>query len=241
MSGNGRLSDLFVRTWRVLRSAVTLFRDAGRLGAVIALGDAVFTQSLLDAMVKKIGDDPTCAEALRTWPRLGPIEMAKLRSLPAGTLGRSFAEHVDRHGIKPEDLPVRPATDPVSYARAHLLETHDIWHTLTNFSTDTAGELGLHGFYLAQMPTRLAPLLIGGGILQSMRFGYAETDIRLRAVVRGWLMGKRAKPLFGIKWAELWEVPLVDVRARYCVDPDSIDAMMPHPGENPAAVPAAST
>ncbi|MDY6897149.1 MAG: Coq4 family protein, partial [Cyanobacteriota bacterium] len=33
------------------------------------------------------------------------------------------------------------------------------------------------------------------------------------AITKGWLMGKQAKPLFGINWNQLWEHPLEEVRA----------------------------
>jgi ubiquinone biosynthesis protein Coq4 len=45
------------------------------------------------------------------------------------------------------------------------------------------------------------------------------------AVVYGWTMGKRARALFGVRWNDLWSVPLSEVRARLGVvvdEPDSI-------------------
>ncbi|WP_265278210.1 hypothetical protein [Nostoc sp. KVJ3] len=31
-------------------------------------------------------------------------------------------------------------------------------------------------------------------------------------LTQGWMMGKRAKPLFGIEWNRLWETRLEDVQ-----------------------------
>jgi len=31
-------------------------------------------------------------------------------------------------------------------------------------------------------------------------------------LTQGWIMGKRAKPLFGIQWNKLWSTPLADLR-----------------------------
>jgi hypothetical protein len=31
-------------------------------------------------------------------------------------------------------------------------------------------------------------------------------------------MGKRARPLLGVRWAELWELPLEEVRARLDIE-----------------------
>lgn len=36
----------------------------------------------------------------------------------------------------------------------------------------------------------------------------------MNALVEGWLMGKQAKPLFGIQWNILWETPLETLRTQ---------------------------
>jgi ubiquinone biosynthesis protein Coq4 len=40
--------------------------------------------------------------------------------------------------------------------------------------------------------------------------------------VRGWLLGKRAKSLFGVEWAKLWELPLAEVRRRHRLEVDEV-------------------
>lgn len=34
------------------------------------------------------------------------------------------------------------------------------------------------------------------------------------ASAQGWMRGKQAKPLFGIKWNTLWDVPLEQLRTQ---------------------------
>ena len=34
----------------------------------------------------------------------------------------------------------------------------------------------------------------------------------MEAVVRGWIMGQQAQPLFGVPWNTLWEKPLEEIR-----------------------------
>ena len=62
-----------------------------------------------------------------------------------------------RMNLDPKDIlvPENVGSD-FDYVRAHLRETHDVWHPVTGFDTDVAGELGLQAFYLAQFQ---APLL----------------------------------------------------------------------------------
>ena len=34
----------------------------------------------------------------------------------------------------------------------------------------------------------------------------------MNALAQGWVLGKQAKPLFGIKWNTLWETPIEKLR-----------------------------
>jgi ubiquinone biosynthesis protein Coq4 len=218
--------EKLLRMARTAYSMLVLMRDPGSLNAVLTIGDSVFTPSLLKAMLEEIGHEPQCRTALAERYRLGRLDVESLNRKAPGTLGHAFIGFLQRNQLNAYDIPMRPVKDAVTYARAHLLETHDIWHTVTDFEGDVAGELGLHGFYLAQMPTRLAPLMMGGGIIQTLKHPYKEGDARMRAIVRGWLMGKRARPLFGVKWNDYWDMPLAQVRAQFRVDPAAVDRMM---------------
>ncbi len=46
-------------------------------------------------------------------------------------------------------------------------------------------------------------------------------------MVRGWLLGKRAKPLFGGAWAGMWECPLAEVHGEFGLDLEGIEALLP--------------
>ena len=35
------------------------------------------------------------------------------------------------------------------------------------------------------------------------------------ALAQGWILGKQAKPLFGIKWNTLWETPIDQLRTQW--------------------------
>ena len=158
---------------------------------------------------------------LRERPRLGEVNLGKLLTLPEGTLGRSFADAMIRMKLDPKDIlvPEKVESD-FDFVRAHLRETHDIWHPVTGFDTDVAGELGLQAFYLAQFQAPLSALLLMVGFANTLFFAMDDRDPRMRAIVRGWLIGKRAEPFFGVRWADMWERPLVDVRRELQVDPD---------------------
>jgi ubiquinone biosynthesis protein Coq4 len=45
----------------------------------------------------------------------------------------------------------------------------------------------------------------------------------MRAIVRGWLLGRRARALFGVDWAALWSSPLTDVRKMLRIEIDDVE------------------
>lgn len=216
--------------WRSVKAAyqvVRTIRNPERLEDILELAGVLVPPPALRRLTDSLWQIPSAAEALRQRPRLGEVNLQALRTLPPGMLGRAFAEHILGNGLRPDALPRLPACTDTEYVRAHLLEVHDIWHVLTGFSTDVAGELGLQAFSLAQLGSPFAAGILTGGLANTLLFAFPERDVRMRAIVRGWLLGKRARLLFGGAWARMWERPLEEVRAGYGLDVTGVDALLP--------------
>jgi ubiquinone biosynthesis protein Coq4 len=211
---------------KLLYKSVILVKYPTRLDEVIELADEIGDDRVMQQFIDEVAKDETGARALVTMPRV-QIDRAALRQLPAGTLGRAYIDFMDGNGLNPEDLPTRPAANAADFVRAHLFETHDIWHVVTGFKTDLAGELGLQAFYLAQLPARLAPLLLAIGMANTLVYNFDDRDARMDAIAHGWRLGKRARPLFGQDWTALWTTPLADVRARLGLEAAAADASLP--------------
>jgi ubiquinone biosynthesis protein Coq4 len=204
------------RTFKLARAAaagVRLVRDPSRLDAIIAVARNVVSPDFLRSIVDELSRQEVPAQALAERPRL-QIDLDCLARLPRGTLGRAFADHMRARGLDPAALPRMEANDPLSFVRAHLFETHDVWHVVTGFDTDVAGELGLQAFYMAQLPARFAPLLLVAGLANTLLYSWPDRTRRMDEIARGWRLGRGARPFFGVPWAALWSEPLEDVRAR---------------------------
>ena len=205
---------------RAAWSFIDLVRHPEHLDRVFEMADAMSAQKrdVLEAMRAHFAMDPRGALALREKHRL-VVDLGELQKLPEGTLGRTYADHMIASGLDPAALPALPGSDEVGYMRAHLYETHDVWHAVTGWSTDVAGELGLQAFYAAQTPGGLPLALIAVGFLNAAFFTPSDRERRFQAVVDGWQMGKRAQPLFGVRWDDLWGRPIDEVRALFGVKP----------------------
>jgi len=212
-----RISPL--RAVKAIYSLVQLVRDPNALGQVFEMADALAEPAALAEVVGKIAaGNPVVDAALNERHRF-TIDLVALRRLPEGTLGRVFADAMTAAGLDPGALPKLESPDRPSFFRAHLYETHDVWHTVTGFGMDRIGEIGLQGFYLAQIGGALPPLLIAVGFLRVAIYELDNSRTLMDEVTRGYEMGKRAKPLFGTHWDELWNLPLTELRARLGVTP----------------------
>lgn len=205
-----------LRVLKALYSLANLVRDPSRLGEVFEIVDTLSSAKTLQPIVDRLKKDPTVAAAFEARHRLR-FSIPELRELPPGTLGREFAEHMIANGLDPSALPTLPTPNDRGFFRAHLYETHDVWHAVTGFRTDVVGELGLQGFYLAQTRSRLPLLLLAIGFLRSAIYDESLAEPLMEALIRGYRMGQEAAPLFGARWDEMWEVPIDTVRSKFWI------------------------
>jgi ubiquinone biosynthesis protein COQ4 len=206
--------------WRTLlgyTAALRLLRDPNRLEAVFVL-DRALPRDVAARIVETVGRHENGRQALAQRPRVA-LDLAVLRAMPAGCFGRAVADFYDENGLTPSAIPSLESVDEQSYVQAHLYETHDVWHVAAGFGTTVAEELGLQAVYAAQIPGRLAPLLIAGGLVQAALWVHDDFGARLAAVARGFSLGKKASALFGIRWEEMWALSVDAVRARLGLAP----------------------
>lgn len=195
-----------------------LLRDPSRLEEVFQILDKLEQYANPAEIVREWTDDPGYAQVFIDRPRLGVIDLDALAMLPPGSLGRTFADEMRARDLDPADIQQRKDDGTkAGYALLHIRETHDLWHTLTGFEVDVAGELGLQAVYLGQFKAKLAMVLLGGGFLNTAFFASDDRVRRMDAIVRGWHIGRRAR-MFGFDYAKNWSMPLAEVRAKLGID-----------------------
>lgn len=201
-----------LKTIRIMLSALRLVRDPRRLEEILKITDNTASPELARKVAAEFRKTPEYAKALDERPRVGRVPLSELAKFPEGTLGRAYADFMVRNNLDPEDIEINEIRSDFDYIRAHLRETHDLWHVATGFHTDVAGELGLQAFNLAHFSAPLSVLLIGLGLINMMIFDMGDRDARMTAITRGWLLGKRSRSLFGYRWKENFHRPLSDVQ-----------------------------
>lgn len=142
-----------------------------------------------------------------------------LKLLPSGTLGRVYADFVEREQITGQGLADASMTserrgrvlDPDRerfYAR--LRDMHDLWHVATGYNRDLLGEAALLAFSYAQTRNRGVGFIVAVAWLRAKgEFAYGRT-----LMAQGYRRGKRAAWLPGQDWEWLLTQPLAAVRER---------------------------
>jgi ubiquinone biosynthesis protein COQ4 len=203
-------------------------QDPNRLDEVFRLIESINENPRISQqLVEGYRQTPPGARALQDKPRLGTIDLEALSRLPEGTFGHEYARFMRRHGLDPSSLPLKSVENDASFIEAHLRETHDLWHVVTGFEPNVAGELGLQAFYLAQFPNRVALAILSAGLLNTLIYAFEDTGARMTQIARGWLLGRQARPLFGMDWKQLWATPLSEVRTRLGLELKAADPVAP--------------
>lgn len=139
-------------------------------------------------------------------------DRAWLRSLPDGSLGRAYLDFVESENISAEGIieaskrGAEEKDDHLSFIRARMRDTHDLWHALTGYKGDVKGELALLGFILAQNFHPGIAAIISAALVR----GLAGDDLWL--IADGYVRGKRAAWLPSVKWETLLDKPVAEVR-----------------------------
>lgn len=199
-----------------------LARNTDATRYVFMIGNA---QDTLAENARRRGDmrDPFADPALeQLWQqRYCPkhYNVDELLSLSPETLGGMYARHMKSRGLRPDFFDAVTPRHNLHYLRLRMRQTHDIWHTLTGFDTNPVGEVGLQAFYFAQFTNGQSALIIAGAILKSiLRRRYGELEQFVEAFCDGYRNGRRARPLLGVKWEDLWQERVEDLRRRYNIE-----------------------
>jgi ubiquinone biosynthesis protein COQ4 len=172
-----------------------------------------------------LADRPSLLDALR--------DRAALRALPAGSFGRAYAAFMDAAQLeadgliaaeqtanetygKADDTPVDPARE---YFGERLRDMHDLWHVLTGYGRDEAGEAANLAFTYAQVPNLGVGFIVVAGALLGP---HDLTCYWQRYLFRAYRRGRRAALLTTAAYEELLPLPLAAVRRQLAIEPPAV-------------------
>lgn len=211
-------SDLKLQLMETLKGFLHFVEDPSQTTSVFEIQRGLSHQAISMRNVEHMLADPAIrllAEERYQPPR---PSLTTLQQLAAGTLGHAYAQSLLAAGFDPDFFEVIEVIGNGTYLDLRVRQTHDIWHVMTGFGTDLAGELGLQAFQLAQIYSPLSILIVAAGILHAMGLG-APIEPLLGAVEAGIEISATDTPLLAVRWEEHWDSDLADLRAQVGLRP----------------------
>jgi ubiquinone biosynthesis protein COQ4 len=146
-------------------------------------------------------------------------ERVALAELPAGSLGREYLAFCEREGISADGLVEasdairsRRGDEALAWFERRGRDSHDLWHVVTGYGTNTLGEVCVVSFSCAQTGNLgLGLIALAGALKHAEELGWRAS---FGAAAQAFRAGRRAAWLPAMDWRTLLPLPLDEVRAR---------------------------
>jgi ubiquinone biosynthesis protein COQ4 len=221
------------RAWRALQ---TLIADAERTDQVFEIVRALSGNSF-ERAYQRFAATPEGMQLLAERPSLLSTlsDREALLALPEGSLGRAYAEFMDAGKLDAAGLVEAEQMAEQNFAKEgpldpdreffgdRLRDMHDLWHVLTGYGRDEAGEATNLAFTLGQVwNPGIAFIVVAGALLGPKE----PTCYWQRYLFSAYRRGRKASLLTTAAYERLLPLPLADVRRQLGIRP----ASETHPG-----------
>ncbi|RYO80576.1 hypothetical protein DL763_008864 [Monosporascus cannonballus] len=207
------------RTALAVGSGIMSFLDPRRGDLIAVVGETTASPYFIRRLRNAMLSSATGRQILRERPVITSttLDLARLRALPAGTLGATYAAWLDREGVTPDTrAPVRYVDDEEeAYVMRRYRESHDFLHALTGLPTVREGEVALKAFEFANT---LLPMT-GLAALAVATLKPAERA-RFWSVYGPWALrnGLRADEVINVYWECEMETEVAELRRRLGIE-----------------------
>ncbi len=162
---------------------------------------------------------PTGRRILKDRPRITSktMSMEFLRSLPENTVGRAYADWLDKEGVSPDTRSEVQYIDneECAYVMQRYRECHDFYHALTGLPIIIEGEIAVKAFEFANT---LLPMT-GLSLFAYLRLKPQERE-RFWKIYLPWAIknGVKGKEVINVYWEEELEKDVGVLRAELGIE-----------------------
>jgi ubiquinone biosynthesis protein COQ4 len=214
------------RAWRALRN---LIADPERTDQVFEIVRALSGNSF-ERAYQRFAATPEGRRLLAERPALLDVLSNRdaLQALPEGSFGRAYAEFmregqleaaglVEAEQMAEQNFTTQLPHDPDrDFFGDRLRDMHDLWHVLTGYGRDEAGEATNLAFTLGQVwNPGIAFIVLAAALIGPKN----PTFYWQRYLFRAWRRGRAAKLLTAAPYEGLLPLPLDEVRRQLGVQP----------------------
>lgn len=156
---------------------------------------------------------PTGRRILRDRPRITSqtMSLTYLRTLSPNTVGRAYADWLDREGVTPDTRDaVRYIDDPEeAYVMQRYRESHDFYHAVTGLPVFAEGEIALKAFEFANTLLPMTALSLAAVVKLKPAERRRFWDTYLPWAVNN---GLKAEEVINVYWEEVLEKDVQQLR-----------------------------
>ena len=180
---------------------------------IAALGEATATPYFITRLRRSMLSHPTGRRILRDKPRISSqtMSLTYLRTLAPNTVGRAYADWLDREGVHPDTRDaVRYIDDPEeAYVMQRYRESHDFYHAVTGLPVFAEGEIALKAFEFANTLLPMTALSLAAVV----KLKPAERK-RFWNTYLPWAVGNglKADEVINVYWEEVLEKDVQTLR-----------------------------
>ena len=226
---------------RLLKACLAVVKDPANTSELFSVMDTIRVENspTWRALFKHLSQHPEnldCIRQRRPFPV--PCRDQLLQYAP-NTLGFQYGAFLEERKLDVIFYPHLDEESDFNYYGMRIRQTHDLWHVLTGFDTTTDGEMGLLAFYVQQLNTPLAEILLGLGFVNQALYYPGNMRNNFEHVLAGWHMGKMAKQIFPLPFEDLFNHDLQELQRELRIIPftspadiiekDSSSAVLPAP------------
>jgi ubiquinone biosynthesis protein Coq4 len=188
---------------------------------------------VIDAYVAAIEAEPAMAALAREEWYAEPLDLGSLADCAPGTLGAAYREFMlsndlmehlaegyrdlTRQFSEAGKLDRMPAILKYKVLRGY--QTHDLHHVLTGYPATPLGELALQAFQLAQVEFPYAAMWIS---VVTAHMAFLDPSLikpAMDAIAGGWSHGREARSIQFVKFEQMFDRPLGELRCEYGLKP----------------------
>ncbi len=189
---------------------------------------------VIEKYVADFHTDPELKRAFSERFMAEPVDFDALGRLPVGTLGRTYHHFVldnnltpniafgykERHDQLEASGMLARMPEELQYAVLRGFQVHDLMHVVTGYPPISTGEISVLAFCLAQVRFPYFGMWMA---VVTTQMTFLDPDMirpMMGAIAEGYAAGRRAKNVQWLRFEEMMDRPVEEIRARYDIRTD---------------------